>query len=158
MNKKGYMFVLDVAIAIAILIIGSAVLFYNYRSSNKIIYYTEQLSDDIIGVMSHTKITDLCLNPGTSILDGCLCPNYNNLEQIVCADPTVIRDFDANLLSMTSELIKTSSVSGQVIKDLIRDIFVNKKVIDEKRFGFAVLYTDETGIPLELYNTETYSP
>lgn len=155
-NKKGYMFILDVAIAITIIIIASVILFYNYRSSNKIIYYTDQLSEDVIGVLSHTQIKDLCLKPGSPADEGCDCPNYKNLTQIICNK--LLKDFDANLLSMMSELIETSSVDGRILKDLIRDIFVNKKVIDEKRFGFAVLYTDlKSAVPLELYNTETYT-
>ncbi len=153
-NKKGYIFVTDVAVAITIMIIAAALFFYNYRPTQRTAYYNEQLSRDVIGVLSITKISDLCVNPGSAV--SCDCPNYDNLTRIVCSGIN-IKDFDADLLSMTSELIEASSVDGQVVKDLVRNIFVDKRVIDEKRFGFAVLYTAPGyPLPLELYNTETY--
>ena len=157
MNKKGYMFILDATIAIIILIIGVAVLFYKFAPSNETIYYTEQLSEDVIGVLFYTNIKDLCTNPGVSGL--CECRNYPKLQNIVCYYPPLIYDFDASLLSMISEIIETGTFNSNDIEEIIREIFVTNNVIDEKRFGFAVLYTDMWSlVPLELYNTETYTP
>jgi len=156
-SKKGYMYILDVLIAVTILLVGIAVLFYQYQLPNKTVYFTDQLSEDIVGVLASTKITEYCANPGNPDKTVCSCPNYLNLSQIVCS--SLLVDTNANLLSMASEIIETSSTDKKIVQDLIYDIFVKKKVIDEKRFGFAILYTDSSsGIPLELYNTETYIP
>ena len=155
MNKKAYMFTLDLTIAIIILIVGVTILFYHFFASNRTIYFTEQLSEDIIGVLSYTKITDLCVNPGTTVGNGCNCQNYPRLTAIVCTDK--ILDTDADLLSMMSEIIETGSFPGTDVKDLIREIFVTKNVIDERRFGFAILYWSSLyRHTLELYNTECY--
>ena len=150
MNKKGYIFILDVTIALVILIIGGALLFYNFATTKKTIYHTEQLSEDLIGVLAHTNIKDLCIDPGEP---SCNCPNYPELEDIVCSN--LLQDVDANILSMMSEVIETGAFSGVDIKEIIKEIFVTKNVIDEKRFGFAIIYTDMImPAPLELYNTE----
>jgi flagellar basal body-associated protein FliL len=156
MNKKAYMFTLDLTIAIVVLVIGVAIIFYNFISSNKTIYFTEQLSEDIIGVMAYTNLDDICTNLGS---DDCNCPKYPNIAIMACNRApceTPLKDFDTNVLSMISERITTHSCPGNVVEDVIREIFVTKNVIDEKRFGFAVLYQG-IGMPLlELYNTETY--
>jgi hypothetical protein len=154
MNKKAFVFTLDMMIAIIVLIIGIVIMFYKFTSGLKTIYFTEQLSEDMIGVLSYTNIKDLCINPGES--SGCDCPNYRNLTQIVCSGN--LRDMDANLLSMTSEVLERGLVDGNVTKNMIHEIFVTKQVIDERRFGFAILYlTRSATIPLELYNTECYN-
>jgi hypothetical protein len=151
-DKKGIMFTLDVTIAIIILIIGLVIIFYNFKPSSRTIYVTEQLSEDIIGVLSYTNIHDLCVNAGA--MTGCNCPNYHNLTIIAC-DPN-LRSIDGSMLSVLSEVIERGLVDGSVVKDVIREIFVTKNVIDEKRFGFAVLYLSRAApSALELYNTES---
>ena len=155
LNKKGYVFTLDLVIALVVLIIGIFLIFYKYASVSKTIYFTEQMSEDIIGVMAYTNIRDLC-DIGA---DSCTCPLYTNLDLIVCDHVPKLRDTDTNLLSMTSEMIETGAFEGYYVEDLIWEIFVKNRVIDEKRFGFAILYTsliEAPGSPLELYNTETY--
>jgi len=152
MKKKGYIFTLDVIIAIVILVIGTTIYFYNFYLQDKPIFFTEQISEDVVGVMSFTRLNDLCFNPGES---SCQCINYPRLEQLVCRD--TLQDPDGTILTLISEIIATNSASGDDVKELIHEIFVTKKVIDEKRFGFAILYTEiGSNIPLELYNTETY--
>ncbi len=156
MNKKAYMFTLDLTIAIVILVIGISIIFYRFVSGNRTIYFTEQLSEDIIGVMSYTNIDDLCVNVGES---GCDCPNYKNLTQIACSRlPCVgpLKGTSGSLLSVISEVIATGSCPGETVKGAIREIFVTKNVIDEKRFGFALLYHGGAAPLLELYNTESY--
>lgn len=153
-NKKAYMFTVDLVIAIIALIIGLALLFYKFASVSKTIYFTEQISEDIIGVLAYTKTSDLCVNIWN---DECDCPNYPNLEDVVCRE--LLHDKDTNLLSVMTEVIETGAYSGEEVKAIIREIFVEKNVIDEKRFGFAILYTSlitAPDVPLELYNTETY--
>jgi hypothetical protein len=154
MSKKGMVFTIDMMIAIIVLIIGIIIMFYKFTSGLRTIYFTEQLSEDIIGVMSYTNIKDLCVNPGES---GCDCPNYDDLDTIVCSGHLL--DVDANLLSMTSEVIERGlPIDNAVIEDMIHDMFVDKYVIDERRFGFAILYlTSSATVPLELYNTECYN-
>jgi hypothetical protein len=156
MNKKAFMFTVDLTIAIIILVIGIGVIFYNFISSNKTIYFTEQLSEDIIGVLSYTQISDLCTDIGGP---DCDCPNYKNLTIIACSNsPCVgqLQDADGNLLSMISEVITTGNCPGEVVRGTIKEIFAAKNVIDEKRFGFALLYQGGAAPLLELYNTENY--
>jgi flagellar basal body-associated protein FliL len=153
MNKKAYMFTLDLTIAIIVLVIGVAIIFYNFISSNKTIYFTEQLSEDIIGVMAYTNLHDLCKGFGS---DECNCPNYPNLTMIAC--DSQLRDNDASILSALSEVITRGLVDGTVVRNTIREIFVTRNVTDEKRFGFALLYQGINMPLLELYNTETYHP
>jgi hypothetical protein len=151
MKKKAYIYLLDAIFAITILLIGTIFIYYNFSTPPKQIYFTEKLSEDIVGVLFYTEIKDLCVNPGEPF---CSC-RYDNLTQIVCWNN--IDNYDSNLLSMFSELIETGSVSGNVTQNLINEIFVKNNVIDEKRFGFSVMYTDmDTPQPLELYNTEVY--
>jgi hypothetical protein len=154
LNKKGIIFTLDVTIAIIILIIGLVIIFYSFKSSSRTVYFTEQLSEDIIGVLSYTNIQDLCTNVGKAT--GCRCPNYLTLQIIACNKNLMSRD--GSLLSVLSEVIERGLVDGDVVKGLIHEIFVTKNVIDDKRFGFAVLYLSRAASSaLELYNTETYS-
>jgi hypothetical protein len=149
-NKKGIIFTLDVTIAIIILIIGLVIIFYTFKPGSRTVYFTEQMSEDIIGVMAYTNVKDLCINTGAA---GCTCPNYPNLKTIVC-DPNV-RTTDGSILSVLSEVIERGLVSGTVVKDVIKEIFVTNDVIDEKRFGFAVLYLSRSApSALEIYNTE----
>lgn len=152
-RKSGYVFVLDVTIAAIILLIGITLLFYTFSQKERNYYLTDQLSNDIIGVLAETDITDLCVNPGPSAF--CSCPNYDKLSVLVCND--YLRSEEGSLLSLFSELIETGAVEGVAVEDTIYEIFVTKKVIDEKRFGFAVIYTTKsTTEPLELYNTLKY--
>jgi hypothetical protein len=153
-NKKAYMFTLDLIIAIVVLIIGVAIIFYNFIQSNKTVYFTEQLSEDIVGVLSYTEINDLCspnIDPAL-----CSCPNYPQVERIVCSGRLL--DTDTNMLSMMSEVIERGILPGDYVENATWEIFVNKSVIDEKRFGFALLYwSGSYHNVLELYNTETYT-
>ena len=150
--KKGYMFMLDVAIAIVILLLAASLFFFKFFHADKTLYFTEQLSHDVVGVLGSTKIGDLCMGTETA---SCQCPNYKKIEAIVCSG--AIKDYNANLLSMISETIEKKSADQQQIKDMVHEIFVDKKVIDEKRFGFSLIYTDPlTGAPAELYNSDKY--
>lgn len=150
MKKKAYMYIVDVTIAATILLIGIAIMFYTLSAKDRTIYFTEQLSEDIIGVLSYTQITDLCVNPGGA---GCSCPRYPKLHDVVCGGQ--LNQYDGSILSMFSEIIERGLYPGDVIKGVINETFVEKNVIDEKRFGFSVLFTDATTIqPLELYNSD----
>ena len=150
LNKKGIIFTLDVTIAIIVLIIGLILIFYSFKPSSRTVYFTEQLSEDIIGVLSYAQLEDLCVNLGAA---SCNCINYPNLTTIAC-DPN-LRSIDGSILSALSEVIERGLVDGDVVKGLIHEIFVTKNVIDEKRFGFAVLYLSRAApSALELYNTE----
>jgi hypothetical protein len=151
--KKGYLFTLDAAIAILILIVGFTILYYQFAAENRTVYFTDRLSEDIIGVLAHTKVSDLC-----SLGSGCECPNYPSLNQLVCGWPA-LRSPDPTILEMLAEVIETGAHTGEEVSDAIHEIFVTNNVIDEKRFGFSVMYTDHTWngqVPLELYNSETY--
>jgi hypothetical protein len=155
-SKKAYMFTIDLIIAIIALLIGLALIYYKFSSVNKNIYFTEQISEDIIGVLAYTSTHDLCLNLGNA--STCTCPRYQNLSQVVCGG--LLQDRDTNILSMISEMIETGAYSGDSVKSIINEIFIAKNVIDEKRFGFALLYTSlitSPDTPLELFNSETFN-
>lgn len=150
-RKKGYVYVLDVVIAALLLLVGLALLFYGYPQKDYTPYFTDRLSEDIVGVLSETQITDLCDNPGQNI--GCSCPNYPELRDIVCTN--LLHDTDASLLSLFSETIERGYAGEDKMKAIIKEIFVDKGVIDEKRFGFSIIYTSPSITnPSELYNTE----
>jgi len=148
---KGYMFAIDVTFAILLLIISLSIMLLNFSPNISSPFFTQQLSGDIIGVLSFTNTQDLCFNPGTA--SGCSCPVYTQLEDLVCND--LIQNSETNLLSLMNEVLETRVAPGSDVEDLIRQIFVEKRVIDEDRFGFAILYTDPITTPArELYNTE----
>ena len=151
------MFTVDVTLAIIILVIGVLLLFYNYYRTNEIVYFTEQIAQDVVGVMAYTNIKDLCSNPGYDP-PSCDCSDrYPNLEGVVCSDK--LMNNQTNLLGMINEFIETGAVEGEAVEVIIKEIFVDNKIIDEKRFGFAILYTKPVpppGVTLEIYNTETY--
>jgi hypothetical protein len=152
MNKKAYMFILDVTIAIVILLVAATLLYYKFTHITDPVYFTEQLSEDIVGVMSYTTLPDICIDLDSP---GCNCPNYPKIEEISCNS----KNKKVSILGMINEGIETGSIGDSEVKDVIRDIFVDKKIIDKNRFGFAVLYTKpKTGETLEIYNSEVDNP
>lgn len=153
--KKAHIFTLDVLIAFVILILGISIIYYAYPVKNKVYYNTERISEDIISVLVETRITDLCAKPGESLSAGCHCTNYKKLENLVCDES--LKDKNANILSLFTELIEKGAADGDEVEEVIWQIFVEKNVIDEKRFGFALIYTtpQSTGAPLELYHSDT---
>lgn len=157
--KKGYVFSLDAAIAILILIIGFAIIYYQFGGEKTTTYMVERLSVDVIGVLAHTRVSDLCVMTE----DSCGCPNYPRMQDLVCGtDPDLspgLRTRDPTILEMFTEVIETGTRDGNMVEETIHELFVTSGVIDENRFGFSVLYTDPIYMyPLELYNTENYSP
>jgi hypothetical protein len=66
-------------------------------------------------------------------------------------------NYDDDLFTFISFIIETNIADGQDVKDLIHEIFVEHKVVDEKRFGFAILYRTGANDVLEIYNTESYT-
>jgi hypothetical protein len=150
--RKGYLFTMDAVFSALILII-SAIIILNQLPKPSTDYFTDRMGADVINVLSHTQTTELCSISDTS----CNCYKYVKLEAIVCSP--VVRNREAGILDVFSEVILTGAVSSKEIEDAIHEIFVTKNVIDEKRFGFAVLYSTPGSVaPLELYNTETYTP
>ncbi|MBD3204275.1 hypothetical protein GF327_08330, partial [Candidatus Woesearchaeota archaeon] len=111
--KKGYIYLVDVIFAIMIILIGTVFLYYKFSLPPEHVFITEQLSEDIIGVLFYTKIDDLCINPGEA---GCDCPSYSNLTEIVCNSN--LYDYETNLLSMISEIIETGSIDGETTQNL----------------------------------------
>jgi len=140
-----------------ILIIGIAILYYAYPPKAKNYYDTDRLSEDVIGVLMATNITDLCIKPGTNVSSGCKCQNYPRLQVLVCNERMMNKNPD--MLSFMTELIETRRAQTSSINDMIHEMFIDKNVIDEKRFGLAIIYTkpspnSTTGDKTyELYNT-----
>lgn len=150
--KKGYVFTIDLAIAVLILFVGLVLFFYNAPSANDSTYITSQLSQDVVGVLAATKISDLCTGAGTS---SCNCPNYPTLEPMC---QTVVTEDEDNLLAHTAKTLSFGSTSADEYKALIKEIFVEKGVIDETRFGFSILYkTSVSAQPQSLYHSEVDS-
>ncbi len=154
--KKGYVFTLDAAIAIFILMIGFALIYFQFAREGQTTYVIERLSQDVIGVLSHTRVSDICYTSP----ENCRCPSYPKLTTLVCGSGDTesgLRSSDPTILEMFAEVIETGTRSGKDVEEAIHEIFVTNKVIDEKRFGFSVLYTNfEFPVTLELYNSETY--
>jgi hypothetical protein len=151
-KRKGHIFSLDILIALLILVLGLVLVFYKYPIKNQSYYFNDQLSNDMVLVLSDTHIKDLCINPA---LAGCSCPNYIELDDLVCKLDYKLKDTDANLLSAFTEIIENEAANNKDIENVIKEIFVDHNVIDEKRFGFAVIYTTPSEpAPFELYNSD----
>jgi hypothetical protein len=151
-TRKGHVFTLDVIIAIVILSIGIALIFYAFPFKNQNYYFTEQLSENIMDVLANSYTTDFCKNPGT--VTDCECPAYPELEPFVCYSNLYAKNGD--LLTVMTEAIQVQYVDPDQSKDLIRKIFIQNHVLDKNRFGFALIYTTpDYDQPLDLYNTET---
>jgi hypothetical protein len=153
-NKKAHVFTLDVLIAIVILIIGLAIIFYSFPKKNQNFYFVEHLSEDVIDVLSTTYATDYCTKPGFSTANGCSCPLYKELEDLVCHDALHTKNGD--MLSIMTEVIQVGYVARpEETKEFLKEMFITKKVIDENRFGFSLIYTTpDSDTPFELYNTD----
>lgn len=151
-SRKGHVFTLDVIIAIVILSVGLGIIFYNFPFKNQNYYFTEQLSEDIMDVLSDSYTTDFCINPGTTV--NCQCPLYRELEPLVCYDELYAKDSD--LLTLMTEAIQVQYVDPDNSRALMRKMFINNHVIDKNRFGFALIYTAPDFIqPLDVYSTES---
>jgi hypothetical protein len=150
--KRGYMFTLDVIIAIVILVVTTAILL-DQLPEQRDDYYIDNMGHDIVNVLSHTRTTDLCTNLGEPAT--CDCPNYDDLEPIACNEN--IRNTNASILELYSEALYTETIPnpGPTYNASVHEIFVDHHIIDENRFGFSLIATgagyDE---PVELYNTE----
>jgi hypothetical protein len=150
--RKGHVFTLDVIIAVVILCVGLAVIFYTFPLKNQNYYFTEQLSEDIMDVMANSYTTDFCSNPGATA--GCECPLYPELEPLVCYDDLYAKNGD--LLTLMTEAIQVQYADPGYSKDLMRKMFITNHVLDKKRFGFALIYTTPDYMqPLDIYNTES---
>ena len=145
--KKGYMFTLDAVFAIIVLIVGTTIVFLNMPVAGDD-YYIDRMATDVINVLAHTQITDLC----DIQADDCSCESYDALAALACSEH--LRRTDQSILELYSETILTGAHPQEAVNSSIQEIFVDKNVIDETRFGFAILYTTpESEEPLELYAT-----
>ncbi len=144
---------IDVVIAVIMLVIGVLLLLSNMPKSQEKVFFSDMVSNDIIGVLSRTSITDVCENPGLSEGEGCSCLHYSEtLPTLVCTD--TLQNPKESIMELLAEVIETGTASQTDINSLITDMFVNKKIIDEKRFGFSIIYTDPvTKQQHEIYNT-----
>jgi hypothetical protein len=153
--KKGYVFTLDAIVAVIILIIGSMIIYYPFPQEKNTIYFTEQVSQDVMGVLEQVKVTELCSGDH---LSGWTCNNYPILQQVLNANPQLDVG-DSSVLELFAEMIFTGTRGSNDVEEIIHEIFVTNQVIDERRLGFAVIYTDlakPSPVPLEIYNTEMY--
>ncbi|MBW2970714.1 hypothetical protein KY320_00985, partial [Candidatus Woesearchaeota archaeon] len=55
-TKKAYVYTLDAAIAVLIMLLGLTLLYYRFMANPIETYYVEFLSEDAVGVLSYTKI------------------------------------------------------------------------------------------------------
>ncbi len=151
--KKGFVNMIDVVIAVILLVIGILLLLYNMPKSQEKFFFSDMVSNDIIGVLSRTSITEVCENPGLSEAEGCECRHYNQtLSKLVCTD--TLQNPKESIMEMLAEVIETGTANQTDIDSVITDMFVTKKIIDEKRFGFSIIYTDPvTKQQHEIYNT-----
>lgn len=153
--KKGYMFTVDAILAILILS-GSIVFILAHLTRPQTDYYIDRMPSDLIGVLSYTQTSDICNLGGAA--SECSCnPKYPITQQLVCSP--LIRNRDVSMLELYSEVIYANVGGTSLVEDSIHEIFVTNNVMDERRFGFSILYTTPTSsAPLEIYNTETYTP
>lgn len=147
---KGYIFMTDLTLALIIAVIGLSILLVRVQEEDPTtIFITQQLSADVVNVLGETKMSDVCVNPATS---SCNC-RYASLTA-VCSD---VQNSDQSLLSVLSQMVEQGYPRVE-IENIIEELFVTTEVIDERRFGFSVIYdTPSASFPLELYNSERVS-
>ena len=117
-KKRGYVFTLDVFVAVVILIIGVILLiglmYYVPRKER-----TEALSTDIIGVLANVRVNDIC-----SFSPGCLCPSYPSVEALICSE---VKNERITLLEFMGQLYYDGNQA--IIEQLVDEIIINQEII-----------------------------
>ena len=143
------MFTLDAVIAILVLIVGTSIVFMNLPSPQED-FYIDRAGIDVIGVLSQTLVSDLCTE------SPCGCGNYDALTELVC-DYDV--EFEQSILDLYAEHLARATAPRGLLWDSVQEIFIDTDVIDERRFGLALLVTlPEASEPVELYATGGVRP
>jgi hypothetical protein len=135
-GKKGYIYTLDVAVAAIILVVGLVVIIgmYFYVPDKP---RTENLATDISGILSNTRVKDLCT--------ACDCGDYDNVE---AACPYATND-GMSLMELIGLLY--SKGDYQKINDLIEEVIVNTDVLPETHGMQVVLKEEASGATRQLY-------
>lgn len=113
MFRRGYMFTLDMLVAIIILIIGFFLMlgWFTYAPDKE---RTSALTDDVIGILSHVRLDEIC-----DFESGCSCP-YQSLDSL-CAQ--IGQDPSLSILEFIGRLYHEGKMDHieSVIADLIDD-------------------------------------
>jgi hypothetical protein len=131
MKKKGYIFTVDVLVAVLIIVIGLIVLLglFHYAPEKA---RTEELSNDIISLLSYVKVGDVC----TIQTGSCSCA-YLSLTD-VCAD---VQDDSISLLELFGQLYYMNE--REKIDPIVDELFIQSGILPQN-FGLEImLYNPE---------------
>ncbi len=120
--RKGYFFTLDALIAVIILVIGIMVIFSYYIFAPDT-ERTGQLTKDISGVLSTTRVLDVCWQADSANQD-CDC-SYSALE-----DPGVCKRMtDRKMTMMQLFGVLHHYSQRQDIEDIIKEMIVEAQIL-----------------------------
>lgn len=129
MKKRGYIFTMDVFIAIIIIVVGIVVLLgmFSYAPEKA---KTDELSTDVIGLLASIKIKELC----TITSSSCSC-TYTTLESI-CSE---IDDEEISLLELFGQLYYTNR--RDKIEPIVDEIFFTGEIFPQN-YGLKIMLYD----------------
>jgi hypothetical protein len=140
MKKKGYLFTLDVIIAVIIIIIGGiivySIMFYAPEKER-----TEILSNDVVGLLSDIKIYEVC----QSTVYPCNC-EYTSIEDL-CSE---IKNNQISLLEFLGQLYDDAIPRARIAR-IIDELLIQKKIIPANYDLEIILYNPDSKVSYQLY-------
>jgi len=139
--KQGYMYTLDVVIAIIILMIGLLLIAGSY-------FYTphkvraEGITDDITGVLAHTRIYEVC----PDYEPPCHC-HYPSMQDLCEASPTQVKNPELSLLEFMGQLYHDKRRTA--IEAIINDTIIHSKILPANYEMQVILFDPEQPGQLE---------
>lgn len=135
--KKGYMYTLDAAVAVIILVLGLILIasIYVYTPDKA---RTDDLNSDITGLLSTVRVSDLC--------SGCSC-SYANLQTL--CNSGKIKNRHATLLELMGQLYHDKE--RVAIETIVNDLLRNNGVVPGNYGLQIVLFDPAKNQPEQLY-------
>ncbi|MFH0875902.1 MAG: hypothetical protein V1859_08240 [archaeon] len=132
MNKKAYFFIMDAAVAALILVIGY-MLISTTSISKPAQFYNKHVADDLMNVLSNTKVNDLCGLPCTNsglqnIFDNNNVKNTNN---------TLLELF-GELYYRNSDIVYSGTQARSYIGTLANSLITDNGLFYRELYGTAL--------------------
>lgn len=131
-NRRGYYFTFDAVVGIIILAVGIILIAgYYYYIPDKT--KTDDVSSEIISILSTVKINDVCY------IATCDCGDYVKLESL--CDDGDIENSEITLIEYIGELYSKPGGSRQDIEDLIDEVVINNGVLP-RNYDIKIMLND----------------